>query len=224
MSKTKKTTEPVVINMNDIDKAAKKLMDENKAEGISISIKEAKIKDDFCWYKYEQATGKKIGFIYKVDGKGVIDDDMRNAFARLNAHLAFADDVFKHSGTAIEDIDKMHNHELTLLYTCTGFKINGGEENESISLTGTKYLSSGTRMEIEPGRIAIDSLSSYKWYNELKTVADKCREEVALYHYGKFTPVRIEETKEDENQVKMDFTQYDTTEVTEDVNFEEGKV
>lgn len=172
MSKTKKTTEPVVINMNDLAKAAKKLMDANKAEGISISIKEAKIKDDFCLYKYEEATGKSIGFIHKVDGKGVIDDDMRNAFARLNVHLAFIDDVFKHSGTAIEDIDKMHNDELTLLYTCTGFKINGGDENESIILIGTKYLSAGARMEIETPRIAIDSLSSYKWHNELKTEAD----------------------------------------------------
>ena len=61
MSKTKKATEPVVINMNDLAKAAKKLMDANKAEGISISIKEAKIKDDFCLYKYEEATGKSMG-------------------------------------------------------------------------------------------------------------------------------------------------------------------
>ena len=47
--------------MNDLAKAAKKLMDANKAEGISISIKEAKIKDDFCLYKYEEATGKSMG-------------------------------------------------------------------------------------------------------------------------------------------------------------------
>lgn len=201
MAKVKSTkTDVPVISITDIAAAAKKLLSLEKEQGRSVEIREARIKDDFCLYQYEEASGKTIGFKHKVDGKGIIEDDLRNAFARLNVHMAFIDDIFTHSRIKVEDIDTLHNDELTMLYTCTGFKIQGGEENESIILTGNKYLSGGARMEITTPKIAIDSLSSYKWHNELKTEADKCREEVALYHYGKFTPVQVEEDEDDPRQ------------------------
>lgn len=217
MAKVKTT----VIGISDLAKAAKKFMDSDAADGRSVEIKEARIKDDFCNYKYEISGGKSIGFLHSVTGKGVIEDDMRNAFAKLNVHLAVIDDVYKHSDVTIGDIGNMHNDDLALLYTCTGFKIQGGEENESIILIGTKHLSAGARMELESPKISIDSLSSYTWHNELKEAADKCREEVALYHYGKFTPVKVEDPKEDPKQTKMTF---DKGEETPPVDFEAGKV
>ena len=154
-----------------------------------ISITAAKIKDDFCEYSYEIAGGKSIGFTHNVKGKGIIDDDLRNAFAKLNVHLAVVDDVFKHAGVTIDSISTMHNDELTMLYNVTEIKVKGGEENESVILIGNKYLSGGSRMELEGPKVAIDSLSSYKWYNELKEATDKVREEVLAYHNGKYTVV-----------------------------------
>lgn len=202
---------------------AKKLMQADASEGRSVAIKEAKIKDDFCNYTYEISGGKSVGFIHNVSGKGVIEDDLRTAFSRLNVHLAVIDDVYKHSDTQIGDIDKMHNDDLALLYTCTGFKVQGDEDNENIVLMGTKYLSSGARMELKTPKIPIDNLSSYPWHNELKTEADKCRDEVALYHYGYFTPVQEEEPQEDPAQSKIEFGKADKK-GAEVVDFETGRV
>lgn len=214
---------PVVINMTELARAAKKLRENETAEGRAIEIREALIKDDFCNYKYEIVSGKAIGFTHGVVGKGVIEDDMRNAFARLNVHLAVIDDVYKHSGVQIGDIDSMHNDELALLYTVTGIKIKGGEENEAVILIGNKYLSSGARMELESPKIAIDSLSSYTWHNELREAVRMVREEVALYHFGKYTPVKVEEPEEDPKQSKIGFDKEEDEESAE-VNFESGKV
>lgn len=161
-------------------------------------IKDAAIKDDFCHYSYEIISGIGIGDTHSVKGSGIIEDDMRNAFAVFNVHLAVIDDIFKHSKVKITDIDQMHGHALTGLVNVTGFKIKGSNENESIILIGNKYVSeAGGRIELVTPKIPLDNLSSYKWYNELKIAADKARLEVELYKGGKYTPVIVEEQKED---------------------------
>lgn len=190
----------------------------SKITDRSFDIKEAVIKDDFCNYSYEVTEGKATGFTHQVKGKGIIEDDLRNAFAKLNVHLAFIDDVYKHSDVNFPDIDKMHNDELALLYTVTGFKIKGIEENEAIILIGNKHLSAGGRMELESPKIPIDDLSSYKWFKALKSVSNLCREEVALYHEGKYTVV--EEEDEDETHTQMTIAMGENG--TDD--FEGGKV
>lgn len=165
----------------------------DKSQESKISITGAEIKDDFCHYSYEIISGKPTGFTHSVKGKGIIDNDMKNAFSKLNVHLAVIDDVYKHSDVQIGDIDSMHSDDLALLFTVTGFKVKGGEENQSVILIGNKYLSAGSRMKLESPKIPIDNLSSYKWYNELKSAIDKCRQEVEAYHNGKYTPVEVEE-------------------------------
>lgn len=178
-------------SLKQASKVFKKLIDSNERD---FEIKEATIKDDFCNYGYEITGGIGIGDTHNVKGSGIIDDDMRDAFAIFNVHLAVLDDVFKHSGIEITDIDTMHGHELTQLFHVTGFKIKGGKENECIVLIGTKYVSSaGGRFDLESPKIPLDNLSSYKWYNELKMTADRARDEVALYKEGKYTVVELEE-------------------------------
>jgi len=125
-----------------------------------IEIRGATIKDDLCNYDYEIVKGRSRGFTHGVKGKGIVDDDMKNAFAKLNVHLAVVDDIFKHSGVEITDIDAMHNDELATLYEVSGFKIKGGDENEAIILIGNKYISGGSRMALESPKITLDELSS----------------------------------------------------------------
>jgi hypothetical protein len=166
----------------------------------------ATIKDDLCNYQYEVTSGIGIGDQHGVKGKGgFIKDTLKSAFAALNVHMAFNDDIFKHSGIVVENIDQFHNHDHTFLFTTTGFKISGGEENENIVLIGTKYLSSNNRIPYETPKIPIYDSSSYQWYNELKAAADKVREEVALYSEGNYIPIEIEEEQEDPSQLKMSF-------------------
>ena len=204
--------------------AAREIMDVDIADGVSIGIQAAEIKDDFCPYSYEVLTGTHAGFEHSIKkAPGIIMDSLREAFAQLNVHLAVVDDVFKHAGIEIEDIDTMHNSEIAQLYTVTGIKIKGGDENASVILIGNKYLSGGSRMKLETPKIAIDELSSYKWYNELKAAVDTVCDEVKLYHYGNFTPV-MEDLDEKQNPAQLSITDQQTGEETPVVDFNEGKV
>lgn len=170
-----------------------------------IIIIEASLKDNFCNYKFKINTLQNYGAVHKVDGPGIIKDTLIDAFQNFNVHLAAIDDVFKHSKTEVVDIDTMHTHELAYLYHVTGFKMKGSSESESIVLYGTKYVSSGRRIGLETPTIPLDSLSSYKWYNELKAAADAARYEVELYEGGNYTIVEAEEEKPKLKQTKMTF-------------------
>lgn len=167
-------------------------------EEKQIRIISAIIKDDFCNYSYDITLGVGIGDTHNVKGKGIIKDDMRDAFGDFNVHLATVDDIFKHSGIDIKNIDKLRNHPHVGLYEVTGFKIKGIAENETICLIGTKYVNIGGHIELETPPIALDNLSSYPWWNELKSAADVARKEVELYKNGKYTSAEPEETEDAE--------------------------
>lgn len=157
-------------------------------------IKEASIKDDFCKYSFEIIKGNGFGDVHNVAGSGIIDDDLIHAFGKLRVHLAFIDDVFKHSNMEIKDIDQYHADDLTNLYVVTGIKITGGAANESVILKGSKHVSSaGGRIDLTSPKIPIDESSSYPWHNELKAAVDLVLYEVALYKEGKCTNVEPEE-------------------------------
>lgn len=188
MAKKTSKTNAVTVTLDKLKAIADTL------EKRPFEITMAAIKDGFCNYSYEIIDGVGLGDSHAVKGSGLIEDDMRDAFAVFNVHLAVIDDVFKHSDIEFEDINKMHSEELTGLYHVTGFKIKGSKDNESIILVGNKYVSqAGGRLELETPKIPLDNLSSYKWYNELKIAADKARLEVALYKEGKYTAIEIEE-------------------------------
>lgn len=165
--------------------------------GREYTINSATIKDGICNYSFDVVKGVGLGDVIAVKGTHIVKDSMRDSFVKFNVHMALYDDVFKHNKIEIEDIDKFHNHELTTLYHVTGIQIVGEEDNESIILIGNKYVSSGGRIEIKTPKIALDNLSSYKWYNELKAASDDAREEVALYKEGNYElPDQEEEEKE----------------------------
>lgn len=183
-----------------------------------IEITSAQVKDDFCNYSFDILDGVGTGDTHNVKGKGIIDDDMREAFSKLNVHLACIDDVFKHADIEIENINTMRSHELATIYTVTGVKIKGGEEDLSVVLIGEKYVSAASgRMSLETPKIALDNLSSYHFHKDLKKAVDKVRTEVQLYKEGKYTAVEPEE-KEDPNQLKI------SLDTNSETDFENAKV
>ena len=201
MAKEKKQTQVINMSSDNMAKAAEFLGNLLVKE---FEIKEATIKDDFCNYTFEVASGVGLGDTHNVKGKGIIKPEMRKAFAQLNVHLAMVDDIFKHSGIDFADINTMHNDPLATLYSVTGFKIKGGIENESIVLIGNKYVSSAAgRIELESPKILIESTSSYKWYNELKAAADAVRLEVEKYKNGNYIPVIVDEDEKDPKKTKQ---------------------
>jgi hypothetical protein len=161
-------------------------------------ITEAIIVDDFCNYKYEMTLGKGPYDKHKVDGKGIIVDDMREVFRKLRVHMAAVYGVFSLQGRDIEDIDQHHNEDITAEFHVNGFKIKGGEDMECIILMGSKHIACvGGRAGFDTPWIDISTLSSYKWHNELKELADKAREEVALYKEGKYIVPDVEDEEEE---------------------------
>lgn len=175
----------------------------NAANKRSYIILGASLKDDLCDYNYEVTGGVGIGDGHKVDGTGIIEDDLREAFAKLNVHLAVMDEVYKHSKIEVEDIDQFHMHELTLLYRVKSFKIKKSKGYESITLVGEKYVRSASGwMGLTSPEVALDNLGGFKWYNELKTASDNVREEVALYKEGKCTAPEVK-VKVDKKQASL---------------------
>jgi hypothetical protein len=176
-------------------------------EGTALEITSAQIKDDFCNYSFDIIKGVGAGQNHSVKGKGlIVDQDMHTAFAKLNVHLAYIDDVFHNNKIEVGDIDTMHGHELTDRYLVTGFIVKGGEENLSVVLQGSKSVDSVMdRIELTSPKISIESTSHYKWYNELQTAIEECREEVLLYNAGKYTQVEKADDKESAGQEKIDF-------------------
>lgn len=170
----------------------------------SFSILDASVKDEICNYIYEVTDGIGIGDQHNVKGSGIVKDTLLTAFANFNVHLACIDEVFKHSKIEIGDIDSMHSDELTSLFRVSGFKIKSSKGYDTVRLQGMKYVSSaGGWMEIKSPEITLDNLSSYKWWNELKTAADQAREEVSLYKEGNYTPVEKEEEDTDTKVVTL---------------------
>jgi hypothetical protein len=155
-----------------------------------LVIMSAALNDGLCNYSYDIKMGVGAGNSHAVKGKGIVDDDLAHAFFPLNTHLAIIDDVFKHSDIEIDSINKFYTHELTAKYTVTGFKITGEEGSEQVILIGTKHVScSNAAISIQTPKIPMDDLSSYQFHQSLKNAIEKCREEVELYHGGKYTEV-----------------------------------
>lgn len=156
----------------------------------SVEITGAEIKDDFCNYSYNVTAGAGIGDAITRKGKGIISDDLKNALARFNAHLAAIDDAFKGAKKKPTEFDELINHELAANYNVSGFKLKGGDDQRQISLSGQKQIScSGDMMKISTPYIPLE-LSSYAWSEELANAANEVISEVEQYRCGKCTPVQ----------------------------------
>lgn len=191
MAKTKRGNKPKETNINQHIS-----LTEDQRQGLGLEglpepttrpfvITWAKVKDLTLYYGYKITDGNGKGDIHAVHGAGIAFDSLIHSFGRLRVHLAVIDDAFGHLEVEMEDIDKFHADEVTDRYSVTGIEIKGADENECVKIIGTKYGNmAGARIEPKMPWIPIDSLSSYKWKNELKAAVDVIREEVALYKEG----------------------------------------
>lgn len=197
MAKQRKDNVIVVNNIEDFTKNLKRITELMTKDELPFRITKAKIKDDFCNYDFTIISGVGAGDNHGVKGKGIVERDMHDAFSKLNVHLAVIDDAFLRSNIEIEDINALHGHDLTILYSVNGIMFKGPKDSESVVLMGTKYVTCASgRIELESPLIPLDNLSSYKWFKELKEAAEKARNEVALYKEGKYTPVEEPEVND----------------------------
>lgn len=168
-----------------------------------FKITKASITDDFCNYSFEITDGIGIGDTHSVKGKGIIHDDLREAFNQLNVHLGVIDDAFENE--EFSTTRDLINKETTSLYHVTGLDIKGTEGNESIIITGTKYVNSiASRNDIKTSKVSLMDLSAYKNIEELREDVENVRSEVELYKAGKCI-VLDDEPISDPNQISIEF-------------------
>lgn len=185
----------------------------------SLKFTKADMKDGLLNYTYEIRKGTGARNTHTVKGKGLFEEDLSNAFLKLNVHLTAIDDIFKHSGLEITNIEKMKNNPMVALFGVSGFALSGYKENLTVKLFGHKVIDSSSEwMEIDTPKILLSEFSSYKWAKKLKEAIDDVLEEVEEYHNGKFT--EPEKAEKDASQTSL----LDLDQQHDPVDFESGKV
>lgn len=147
----------------------------------------ASIKEGLCNFSYEVLSGPMKGSkVPNHKGGSLVHQDMINAFQKLEVHLATAVDEFKYIIKKYDNLEKLENHEIRGLFSVSGFRIQGQDENEGFIILGEKYGTFGS-IAIESPKIS--SSSNYPFFNELKLSLYNCVNEV--YHHlvdGKSAP------------------------------------
>lgn len=200
----KKTAAVIEVNADNLEKFTEKLNQAANNASRTVVILSAALKDDLCNYSYEVIEGIGQGDTHTVKGKGVIDNDLRDAFAKLSVHLAIVDDSYKLAAIDVDRVAQHRGDEIATNYIVTGIKITGEEENKAVELTGTKAIScAGGEMKLQTPRIPLDSTSSYKHHEDLLLCVERVATEVELYMNGKYTPIEEDEDEQLPGQTNL---------------------
>lgn len=179
-------------------------------------ITSASINDGLCNYSFEITEGVGLGDTHNVKGKGIIYDDLQDAFYAINLHLAIIDGAIEDD--EIENPLDFVNDERVANYNITGFKIKGSTEDESVILVGTKHAETiSARIDLTTSKIALGAFSGYKYSKQLQAAITNARYEVELYKAGKYTTPEVIEPI-DKNQITIGFGE------VQDAEFDNAKV
>jgi hypothetical protein len=153
-----------------------------------LLIVQGSLPDENCNYSVQINTGPTKGMVHNVKGKpNIVHDDLREAFQKFRPHFASLCD--KISNDECENFAALSNRQEVDLCHVTGFKIKGAGESESICLVGSYHsMNAQGRIECTTNYVSLEGSDGYKWYNELRDVADEVRSEIEQYNDGKCTP------------------------------------
>lgn len=144
---------------------------------------------------YSQKLDDGTERIYKnVECDQLYHDDMAKAMARIKPHLAVICDLKEMD--MITDIHDSQNEALNGLVV-TGFTISGSEDNEGVSIIGTKKIADKVLNLISP---FTEFDSDYQYGSELAEAIEACIFETGEYLFnGKYAIKQLElEFKDDE--------------------------
>lgn len=165
----------------DADKLANGYADQKPKE---VEIKSASLKDALCNYSYELLTGKTAGDGLNRKGMHFIHDDLVEAFNKFKVFAAHLDDAFTGNDNSTE-LKTLENEPEVENYLVSGFKISGVEENRSLILGVTKYVSNGYFSYDSP-KVKLNG--NYLYIIQLAECLENAIKEVELYMNGKSAP------------------------------------
>lgn len=166
-----------------------------------IKITAANLKDLFCNYSYDLVAGTGEGDSINRKGSAIVHDDLKNAFKKLDVHLAvICEEIDPGEITDVEVLEKIDINEeyepgsieeKVCKYRVFGFKCgDGGEGN--VVLEGIKILSTGDHVSLRTPREDWDG--GYAFLGELRVCIDDAIVEVEQYMNGKAAP-KLEQTE-----------------------------
>jgi hypothetical protein len=166
-----------------------------------IVIRGASIKDSFCNYIYELTSGPTYGDGIRRSGASVIHNDLQLAMDRLKPHLAVICEQIDDS--KIKDIEDLESLDPTgdyktnsiekriLMFFVTGFTLEGSGENESVTLSGFRRLSTGEDLPLKSPKTKWAGV--YQFIDELRATVDLIIHEVEEYMDGKCAPKMVQQ-------------------------------
>lgn len=146
-----------------------------------LEIESASIKDDYCEYFYKLLTGVGKGDSLKRTGSSVIHHDLKKALDRLDVHLAIIDGSFR-GEESDRSISDLRNDNIVHSFRVNGFSITGSEENQSVIISGNKWVKNGN-ISIKTPKISLTG--SYEFLDDLSDAIIHLKSEVEKYMNGK---------------------------------------
>ena len=175
-----------------------------------VEIKSASLKDALCNYSYELLVGKMKGDGLSRKGTHIVHDDLDKSFSKFNVFAAHLDDAYTGNDNATE-LSVLEESVETDSYVVSGFKITGVEENRSLILGVTKYVTQGSFSYDSP-KVKLNG--SYLYLTQLTEVLENVIKEVEFYMNGKVAP--------QPEQLHMDFASEDDS--FDNAKFDEAAV
>jgi hypothetical protein len=176
MTKTKMTISSPGMEPIDFDD----LLGSNESEQL-IKIKSAQLKDEYCNYSFEQRVALGVVNKFSVKSQVKFHNDLKDAFTKLNAHLAVICEEVAHKD--IRDIDTGEGRIQSITEKLEAFTVDAFHyNNDAVTLIGQKLLSTGECVKLETPEVEMSG--NYQFSNELLAAVLVLINEVLMYHNG----------------------------------------
>lgn len=119
----------------------------------------------------------------KSDYSAAVHPDLKEAFRRLNIHLALVSEYI--SSDSVEDIDRP---EPALLDKYNVNSISYLPDDAGVKISGTVELTSGKKMSLSPPTVKWDDDPAYGYSSELAEITNLVMAEIKSYLGGKHAP------------------------------------
>ena len=164
----------------------------------TITIKSGKISNRmFLHYSFEEKKPESTDTVNKKSDLP-IHVDCQQSYNNLIPHLILlceqemiSDEIREAIENGVKNIEDEDSYFKN--YKVVEFKISGSSNSEGVTLSGTRYLSTGKIINLSTPFIRWDN-EDYKFINELAESVENVREEVYQYYKGKHAPLPKQES------------------------------
>lgn len=152
---------------------------------LSIKIKSATIKDEFCNYTYDHRVSMGVTNKHSVKSQLKVHPDLKAAMEAFNGHLAvICEEV---SPSEVRDISECIGTKQSITEKLNTFKVDSFQVvSDGVILIGEKLLTTGEAVKLQTPEVYFEG--GYAFSQELYDAVLTAVAEVEAYHEGKEAP------------------------------------